>query len=304
MKRRLFSIGFLSALVAACRNRLMGGYVEPGNTAAPDCAANNPQNQVTVDGQCLPEKPASPDNPAAPFTPAMPPTKSGTLTGLRVTLDVGHGVAKESRDGWDPGAQNPGQRLVEYELNRTEAFLLAENLRNKGSTVRVNDYKRGSPQLTLTQKGNAAGDCHIFVSVHHNAVGSSSVQGTEVLYDTRGSYSDKELAAIIQKHLMQNIWQNTSGIKNRGARAQRLGVLGGVPKAVRARVLTEAYFLTSSDATKTSTQLWSVGAAKGIARGIEEFWGQKSMSLYSAEEEWPATPFPEDPDELGLYENH
>ncbi|MCA2960409.1 MAG: N-acetylmuramoyl-L-alanine amidase [Silvanigrellales bacterium] len=303
MERRNFLLAALAGLATACKNKIEGTAKLPPNPSCPPSAAGTVT--FTRDGQCV-QAPAQIDTPqTAPLpalTPSSPPAVAGTLSGLKVTLDVGHGAYD---GGWESGANNKAKGLVEYELNRDEALMVAELMRSKGAQVKVNDYKRGAKGLSLSQKGQAAGDANVFVSIHHNSA-SAAAQGTEVLYHTQGSNSDKALAGEIQKRMVTNIWNGDSSL-NRGAKAHSLGVLGGVPKTVKACCLTEAFFISANDATKSSAQTWVKGAAKAIAEGIEAYWdsSQLSLSLYGeVADDYPPTPFEQAPDDLNLYKDH
>lgn len=303
MERRHFLLVALASMATACKNRITGTAPPPPTES---CPTSGPVT-YTRGGDCITAPAEWSPTESAPLPAQQPQSGDGptatALAGFKLTLDVGHG---SSPSGWDPGAVSAAKGLTEYELNLTEALMVAELMRTKGAQVKVNDYRRGSAGLTLKQRGNAAGGANIFVSIHHNSAGNASAQGSEVLYERRGSYSDRALAAEIQKRLAAKVWQgNTS--RNRGTKVRTLGVLEGVPKTVQASCLTEAFFISASDANKTSAEKWVKDAAAAIAEGVESYWLEKqlSLSLFGEDEnDWPAEPFPEDPDPEGLYKDH
>ena len=222
--------------------------------------------------------------------------KTTELKNLKLTFDVGHGHTDE---GWDPGAVS--RSLVEYELNRIAVNEAAALMKSAGAIVKINDYSKGSTKrMTLQQKGLAAGDCNIFISVHHNAASSASAQGSEVYFHTSGSNSDKKLAQELQSALMKHLWKNDQN-KNRGAKSSRLAILGAVPKNVPAACLTEAFFVTDTKLDLAKGQELSKKSAAAFFEGVKLYWKfrQTSLSLFGEDEtlEWPIEPYPEEGNE-------
>ena len=264
---------------------------------------------IARDGECV----ASDGNllgegggPAADVTPAKTqepanskPALSQDLKGLKGALDVGHGL---DGDGFDSGAVSHG--LQEYALNSKEAALIATHLQARGAQVSVFDYTKDgkSPKLDTRARGARAAGHQIFVSVHHNAA-ETSAQGTEVLYLPEGTSKDRRLANSIQEKMIQHLW-NGDKTKDRKAKVQRLGVLGGVPEAVECCCLTEAFFISDSSLSSAGAEQWVKKAAQAIADGIAQYWLTRNNALSLMGEFFNEGPFIESPDPEGLYKNH
>lgn len=201
------------------------------------------------------------------------PLAPGSLAGLTIALDVGHGYT--STGSFDPGAVNGFDRSVtEYLANQETARQLRPMLEAAGARVTVFDYARGTPErLTLRQKGARARGNDVFISIHHNAF-NGAVQGTEVLVDDAvATRPDRQLAGALQRGLMDAIWDGDAGY-DRGVKAQALGVLRGAAGLVGAKVLVECYFIDHRDVTRAALPELTRRSALGIARGIDAYVGR------------------------------
>lgn len=225
--------------------------------------------------------------------------QSQELKGLKVAIDVGHGLDDQ---GFDPGATSRG--LEEYTLNAKEAAQVALLLRAKGATVSVFDYTRDgrNPKLDLRARGGRAAGHNVFVSIHHNSA-HPAAQGTEVLYHPEGTAKDRRLANCIQEKMVQHIW-NGDKSKDRKAKVQPLGILSGVPESVDSCCLTEAFFISASNVTTTAAEDWVGKAALAMADGISQYWKTRGGALSLVEEFVNDGPFPISPDPEGLYKDH
>ena len=233
----------------------------------PDAKATRAQLAAVVVSAFAIERAAlcEPDPSASPLPP-------GSLTGLSIAIDVGHGWA--SSGAFDPGAVNPFDRsITEYLANQETARQLRPMLEAAGARVTVFDYARGtSARLTLRQKGARASGHDLFISIHHNAF-NGAVQGTEVLVDNAvATGPDRRLAAALQDGLMQAVWDGDPRY-DRGVKAQALGVLRGAAGRVSAKVLVECYFVDHSGVTQSNLPDLVRRSALGLAKGIGGYVG-------------------------------
>jgi N-acetylmuramoyl-L-alanine amidase len=188
----------------------------------------------------------------ASVEPAQFSLPDGALKGKKIVLDPGHG------EGGDSGAVGFGtSELVE---NIIQADEVAKYLRSKGASVAI---VPNSEDLDLWSIGACGRGADAFVSLHLNAF-NGTVQKHEVLILPNASQEDEQLAELISKEL-QNKLPNPP-FKNGGVKAQKLGVLSGVPDGVP-KVLTEALFIDAPGMSRDNV----VKAAQAIARGIEKF---------------------------------
>lgn len=198
------------------------------------------------------------------------PLAPGSLAGLRIAIDVGHGYTETG--SFDPGAVNPLDRaLTEYAANVDTVAQLRPMLEAAGARVTVYDYARGtSERLTLHQKGARAAGHDLFVSIHHNAF-NTRVQGTETLVDNRTATSaDRAFAAAVQRELMRSVWDGDARY-DRGVKSQGLGVLRGAAGRVSAKILAECYFIDERGVDQAALTRRS---ALGLARGVGAYWGR------------------------------
>ena len=216
----------------------------------------------------------TPNRPAPQPTPSPTrpnPSPSGSLSGVRIAFDVGHGQTTSS---WDPGATNSRNGVREYDLNLLVGQTAKRHLEAMGATVSLFYYPPGAQRLSLSSKGRRGAGHHIFVSLHHNAF-NGSAQGTETLIHTGGSSQDQRLATYIQNAMMPRIWGTSTGRMNRGVKRQGLGVLRGVPSSVRACCLVEGFFVDPSNITRSVANDMATREAAGVAEGIARYWANR-----------------------------
>jgi N-acetylmuramoyl-L-alanine amidase len=166
------------------------------------------------------------------------------------------------------------------------------------------------PQTTeLDERGRNAAGHQIFVSIHHNAFGDPSVQGTEVLVGTQNqSAADQSLAKAINARIVQELWGSQPGERDRGAKAQSLGVLRNAPASVYAKCLTEAFFITGGSMTPSMARTFVDRSARAMAGALETFWLSSRTKMTALGAPVAADPgfepWPEAQDELGIYSDH
>ncbi|GEL08186.1 N-acetylmuramoyl-L-alanine amidase family protein [Salisediminibacterium halotolerans] len=141
------------------------------------------------------------------------PFVDGALNGMTIYVDPGHG-------GADPGAIVNGD-IHESELMLDIGLRLEEWLIDEGAFTKLSrrddSFVDNDDRVADSKKVNA----DVFISLHANTYGSSSVHGTEV-YFNRDAYPEQseQLAADIQHTLTED-----SGFANRGIRAEELNVI-------------------------------------------------------------------------------
>lgn len=306
MLRRGLLSGFLALLVTACKNEVSrSGRKRKKSKGAGADGCSSSELSLARDGQCIdPSLQSSSQDengpPSVQSSGAPSAGASASLVGLKVALDVGHGA---NEGGWEPGAINDAAKVQEYSLNAQEGQGIATQLRAKGAQVSVFNYGKGQAGLSLRAKGARASGHHIFVSLHHNAAGNRSAQGSEVWVHPSGSTHDKSLAQAIQSKMVQHVWQGNKQY-DRGVKVKELGVLGGVPQNVMACCLTEAFFVSGSDVNAVNALSRANATTQAIVEGIEQYWKARSTLSLLDEDPFDHLPWPEDPDPEGMMAGH
>lgn len=178
--------------------------------------------------------------------PKKPPIKN------KVVIDPGHG-------GTDYGAIREG--INEKDITMDLSQRVASILKSKGYKVamtRTEDVYVGlQDRCDFTEAENP----QIFVSVHVNSAVATEPYGIETHYYHEPS---KELAEVIQKHLIKNI--NT---KDRGILKSKFYVINHTEVPA---VLVETGFLSNPDErAELITEKRKQATAKAIAEGIIEY---------------------------------
>ena len=178
--------------------------------------------------------------------PKKPPIKN------KVVLDPGHG-------GTDYGAIREGINEKDITMDLTQR--VASILKSKGYKVamtRTEDIYIGlQDRCDFTETENP----QIFVSIHVNSAVATDPYGIETHYYHEPS---KELAEVIQKHLIKNI-----STKDRGVLKSKFYVINHTDVPA---VLVETGFLSNPDERKELiTEKRKQATAKAIADGIIEY---------------------------------
>ncbi|QNO13460.1 N-acetylmuramoyl-L-alanine amidase [Alkalicella caledoniensis] len=167
---------------------------------------------------------------------------SKDLQGKRITLDPGHG-------GIDSGAIGP-TGLMEKDVVLAISLRLKELLEEAGVEVAMTRYTEDrtipdyrEDQLYRIQVARDL-DAHMFVSIHNNGSTAKNAHGLEVLYHdgTVNRYQSKELAQVVQNHLVQEFQRRDRGVLNR-----RIVQLTGESFT---SVLAEILFITNPEEEK------------------------------------------------------
>ena len=186
----------------------------------------------------------------AEIKPKKPPIKN------KVVLDPGHG-------GTDYGAIREGINEKDLTMDLTQR--VASILKSKGykyALTRTEDIYLGlQERCDITEAENP----EIFVSIHVNSAVATEPYGLETHYYHEPS---KELAEIIQKHLVKEI-----DSKDRGVLKSKFYVINHTDVPA---VLVETGFLSNpSERAELITEKRKQATAKAIAEGIIEYLKSK-----------------------------
>ena len=188
-----------------------------------------------------------------------------SLYGRCIYLDPGHG-------GVDPGATYGD--IKEEDINLSIAFKIKESLENKGATVymtREGDYDLSSKGAKERKKSdlynrskliNNSG-CDLYLSLHLNAIKSSTWSGAQVFYDDINK-ENIEIAKIMQEELRKdlNTTRDYKEVKD-GYLYRRVKIPG---------VLIEMGFLSNpGERNKLKKDSYQKRISDSISKGIEAY---------------------------------
>lgn len=180
-----------------------------------------------------------------------------------IVLDAGHG-------GWDPGKVQG--KTEEKHINLSIAQKLQTFLEQSGATViitRADDAELSKKKSEdMRKRGLIANTSHadIFVSIHQNAFGSSSVHGAQVFYFDESGNSQR-LATAIQTRLCEF---TDPANKFKAKPNDNYFVL---KQTAMPAVLVECGFLTNSgEREKLKTDDYQEKIAWGIYLGIIDYF--------------------------------
>ena len=189
--------------------------------------------------------------------------QSGSVLNNRIILiDAGHG-------GKDPGASSKG--VTEKSVVIKVAKLVEQKLKNSGASVvmtRAGDsYPTLQNRVALAKSTNS----EIFVSIHVNAIGSSSVTGTETFYNLSlndNGAESKVLATKIQSEIIKNADMYSRGVKPADYYVNRMVDMPSV--------LVELGFITNQkDFNKLVDDKYVEIYAQSIYNGIRDYYSVK-----------------------------
>lgn len=180
------------------------------------------------------------------------------LVGKKIYVDPGHG-------GRDSGAVGP-KGLKEKDVNLRVGTVLKNCLKEYGGAI-VRMSRTGDSTRSLSYRTNDANNwgAYRFISVHHNACGNPSVNGTET-YSLANRGNGADLRNKVQKQLLA--WGH---LPNRGAQTANFYVLRNTTMSA---ILTEASFISnpSEEARlRDATYTWREGYY--IYRGVCNHYG-------------------------------
>ncbi len=199
-----------------------------------------------------------------------------TPTKFKVAVDAGHGsntAGKRTPDGFR-----------EHWINVCTASFCEQALRRCGIDVlRVawddNNAKDDEDvALSVRQKLIKANHCNVSVSFHANAAGSggwSDANGVETLISNKYPADSRNLANMVQKHLVEGTPQ-----KNRGVKTQSLAMCNCNALGTKAAILVEIGFMTSkAEADLMKTDKFCKEQAEEVAHGICDYLGVKYIPI-------------------------
>lgn len=181
---------------------------------------------------------------------------SNVLKGKVIVVDAGHG-------GNDRGAEGPGKKTKEKEVNLIVATLLAKKLEAAGAKVimtRSDDtYLSLQQRVDISMKHNS----DAFISIHHNTYKHSSMNGSMTFYYSEKT--DKNLARYIQSDLVKH-----NGLKDLNVRHGDYYVLRENPLPT---VLVELGFLTNlNEELMIRSSRFQENSAEGIFQGTLKYF--------------------------------
>ena len=182
----------------------------------------------------------------------MQPPGAGSLRGLTIVLDAGHG-------GHDPGA--PGTRSMEKAHNLDIVRRLRSQLMARGATVLLT--REGDYFITLQGRVDFANSrkADIFLSVHINGSVRKTVGGTGTYYWTANSLF---LAREVQNELAK-----ATGLRSHGVIQARFFV---IRRTSMPAVLTETCFISNPrEETLLLKPEFRDRVARGMAQGITNY---------------------------------
>ena len=182
-----------------------------------------------------------------------------------LVLDAGHGLNTAGKR-----TLNGSRGVVhEWTMNNNVCNKIANILKDYNVTIYRTDDTTGKTDVSLSERVKRCNNYnpHLFVSIHHNAVGVSSwstATGVETYWHTYGTASDKKVATLIQGKLASK-----TGLRNRGVKQAQFAVLGCKSDAI----LVEGGFMDGGDYDYITSDKGQQAYAEAVAEGIIEYLG-------------------------------
>ena len=182
-----------------------------------------------------------------------------------LVLDAGHGLNTAGKR-----TLNGSRGVVhEWTMNNNVCNKIANILKDYNVTIYRTDDTTGKTDVSLSERVKRCNNYnpHLFVSIHHNAVGVSSwstATGVETYWHTYGTANDKKVATLIQGKLASK-----TGLRNRGVKQAQFAVLGCKSDAI----LVEGGFMDGGDYDYITSDKGQQAYAEAVAEGIIEYLG-------------------------------
>ena len=182
-----------------------------------------------------------------------------------LVLDAGHGLNTAGKR-----TLNGSRGVVhEWTMNNNVCNKIANILKDYNVTIYRTDDTTGKTDVSLSERVKRCNNYnpHLFVSIHHNAVGVSSwstATGVETYWHTYGTANDKKVATLIQGKLASK-----TGLRNRGVKQAQFAVLGCKSDAI----LVEGGFMDGRDYDYITSDKGQQAYAEAVAEGIIEYLG-------------------------------
>ena len=175
-----------------------------------------------------------------------------------LVLDAGHGLNTAGKR-----TLNGSRGVVhEWTMNNNVCNKIANILKDYNVTIYRTDDTTGKTDVSLSERVKRCNNYnpHLFVSIHHNAVGVSSwstATGVETYWHTYGTASDKKVATLIQGKLASK-----TGLRNRGVKQAQFAVLGCKSDAI----LVEGGFMDGGDYDYITSDKGQTSLCRGSSR--------------------------------------
>lgn len=202
-----------------------------------------------------------------PTTSVSNPLK-GSLTGLKIVVDAGHGKQ-------DSGAVGNG--VYEKTLNLYAARAVRDAIQAVGGTVSMT-RNSDNEFLTLDQRSFYAAKvgANAFISVHHNS-GPAAASGYESYYTSSAKVSSYNFAKIINDEITKAIKDeypnynirkaNNSALKDKSLQVTRVNSV--------VSILLELGFVSNKDDVKlVNTDDFRETVAEGVVNGLLIYFGR------------------------------
>lgn len=179
-----------------------------------------------------------------------------------IVVDAGHG-------GFDIGARYFGKD--EKEMSLKTAHYLRKHLLDRG--FRVVLTRSRDEYLPLKKRVEIANQnrCQALVSIHYNSAKNTQAQGIEVFYTKKGEGLRKKLSKTMASKVLQSTIHATKAT-NRGIKEGNFCVIRDTKVPA---ILIEGGFMThEQERKKLQNDNYLNEIARGIAEGIEEYFGQ------------------------------
>lgn len=219
------------------------------------------------------------------------PTSSGSLSGLKITIDPGHQAqapeGKETMAPWSSetkakntsGTKGTATGTDEYLVNLQIGLKLRDALAAEGATV-VMTRDNNDTSLSNQDRANISNsnNVDIIISIHCNGSDNTSVNGTEVY--SRGSgdgsseYAARSAAEAKLAEKLVNAVTASTGSRNRGAKLS--DNYTGINYANAPCFILECGFLSNPDEDK---KLCDSSYQDKIVTGIMNFLTENKDSL-------------------------
>jgi N-acetylmuramoyl-L-alanine amidase len=199
------------------------------------------------------------------------PTIAGSYEGRVVAVDAGHGSP-------DPGAIGKNG-TKEKDVTLDIAKRTVKLLEAKGAKVIM--VRSGDAEVGLVERANRANKANadLFVSIHVNAHGDSSIGGTTTyIYSGNGTASEasriqesNRLARYVQAELLKNL-----GLRDAGVRSDNFSVLRNTKMPA---ILAELAFISNvSEEKLINTDNFRNKSAEAIVNGIGYYFSEKRIA--------------------------
>ncbi len=185
------------------------------------------------------------------------------LSGAYIFVERGH-----PQNAGDQGAVGFVPGLNELQLNQAVVSNLVEILRSRGTNVATpSDSAFANMHWSYRVAEAEAYGPQLYISVHHNSYGSSSVKGTE-------TYFVRPFAQNYASYVASNV-SSAIGTSNRGAKASKFYVTRSHNYAT---ILCECGFVSNRE---EYNKLIESSTQRAIAQGIADAMDQFLRSTYS-----------------------